>query len=70
VNRIARLNSRWLPDPALDPVSILLASQRLAEATAVAVVRNARVEAEHERGLASERVGEIGLDRGPAGLFR
>ena len=66
VNRIARLNSRRLPDSALDPIPVLLSGQRLAESAAVAVVGDARVDAERERGLAVERIGQVDLDRSPA----
>ena len=66
VNRIARLDSRRLPDSALDPIPVLLSGQRLAESAAVAVVGDARVDAERERGLAVERIGQVDLDRSPA----
>jgi hypothetical protein len=52
VNGIARLEPRRLPDAALHPVPILLAGERLAEAPAVAVIGDPRVDAEHERGPA------------------
>ena len=66
VNRVPRLEPRRLPDSALNAIPVLLAHQRLAEASAVAIVRDPRVDAEHERGFAVERLGEVDLDRGPA----
>ena len=66
MNGVPRLEARRLPDSALHPIPVLLAGERLAEAAAVAVVGDPRVDAEHERGLGPERLGEVDLDRSPA----
>src|SRR6185437_6147614 len=66
MNRIPRLETRRLPDSALHAVPVLLGGERLAEAAAIAVVGDARVDAEHERGLGPKRLGEVDLDRSPA----
>ena len=65
MERVARLEARRLPDAAMNAVPVLLAGERLAEATAVAVVGRARLDAEDERGLALERAGQIDVDRRP-----
>ena len=66
VNWGPRFEPRRLPDPALHPIPVLLGGERLAEAPAIAIIGDPRVNAEHERSLAIERGGEIDLDRGPA----
>ena len=66
VDWVPRLQPRGLPDSALDPVPVLLGRERLAEAPAIAVVGDPGVDAEHERGLAGERCGQVNFDRGPA----
>jgi hypothetical protein len=48
VNGVAALEVRCLPDSALHAVPVLLANERLAEAAAVAVVGDTRIDAEHE----------------------
>jgi len=65
VRFVAGLEPGRLPDSALSVVPVLLGRERLAEAAASEIVRNAGVDAEHEAGLAGDRLGEVDFDWHP-----
>ena len=66
VDRVARFKPSGLPDPTLRAIPILFGDQRLAEASAFAVVRRVCVDAELKPALTGQRVRQINLDRRPA----
>src|SRR6202034_2449437 len=55
------------PYPPWSPAHVLLPRRRVSEAPAIAVVRDPRIDTEHERGLAPKLVGQVNVDWGQAG---